>query len=306
MLRRLGPGRSALAGPVRGLLERSVQSRAFPLARWPMLRVPGRDPGADSIETHLAQCFGTRSASASCSAPGASTRSRCSRSSTSTAGCSGYAKVGHNELTAALVRREAAALARSAAQDPGRSGCPQLHRPRPVGRPRGPRDVTPRRRAAVPATSRASHGSNAMREVAALTGPLRRDVARERLLDSACGTTSSGCRPSGPAPDSRLGRDGRAAPRRATRCDSAAGTATGAAGTWASATASSRSGTGSATTPRCRWASTPPLRGPGDPAGPSVTLRQPGEGRSWAWRRRACAELGVPPAEHDLTLRSTC
>ena len=45
MLRRLGAGRSALAGPVRSLLERSVRSRAFALARWPMLRVQGDGPG---------------------------------------------------------------------------------------------------------------------------------------------------------------------------------------------------------------------------------------------------------------------
>jgi hypothetical protein len=111
MLRRLGPGRSGITAPVRSLLERSVHSRAFAIARWPMLRVPGSDPGADSIENHLAQYFetpvrvgvllGTRRVNQK---PVLQVFDLDGR-------LQGYAKVGHNDLTAALVRREAAALA---------------------------------------------------------------------------------------------------------------------------------------------------------------------------------------------------
>ena len=118
MLRRLGPARSAVAGPLRGLLERSVHSRAFPLARWPMLRVPGRDPSADSVETHLARRFGTPVRVGVLLGTRRVNQKPVLQVFDLDGRLLGYAKVGHNDLTAALVRREAAALASIGAQAP--------------------------------------------------------------------------------------------------------------------------------------------------------------------------------------------
>jgi hypothetical protein len=125
MLRRLAPRRTGL-GAVRGLLERSVQSRAFSLVGWPMLRVPGTDPTADSIERHLAECFaipvrvgvmlGTRRVN----------QKPVLQVFDMHGGLQGYAKVGHNDLTAALVRHEAAALTNIAAHSPRTFRAPRL------------------------------------------------------------------------------------------------------------------------------------------------------------------------------------
>jgi hypothetical protein len=110
MLRRIGNDRSALAGPVRSVLERSVRSRAFALARWPMLRVPGTDPRADSIENHLAGCLGREVRVGVV----LGTRRVNQKPVLQVFGLDGtllgFAKVGHNPLTAALVRREAESL----------------------------------------------------------------------------------------------------------------------------------------------------------------------------------------------------
>jgi hypothetical protein len=112
MLRRLGSGRSRLAVPARSLLMRSVRSRAFPLARWPMLRVRGADPSADSIERVLADCLGTDVRVGVL----LGTRRANQKPVLQVFGLDGtvlgYAKLGHNELTASLVRAEADALTR--------------------------------------------------------------------------------------------------------------------------------------------------------------------------------------------------
>ena len=126
MLRRLGSGRSTVSGPVRGLLERSVQSRAFPLARWPMLRVPGRVPGADSVETHLAHHFGMPVRVGILLGTRRVNQKPVLQVFDLDGRLLGYAKVGHNELTAALVRREAAALASIGAQAPRWFRVPRL------------------------------------------------------------------------------------------------------------------------------------------------------------------------------------
>ena len=125
MLSGLAPRRTGI-GPVRGLLQRSVRSRAFSLVGWPMLRVPGADPGADSIENHLAQYFeapvrvgvmlGTRRVN----------QKPVLQVFDLTGRLKGYAKVGHNRLTAALVRREAAALATIGARAPRSFRAPRL------------------------------------------------------------------------------------------------------------------------------------------------------------------------------------
>ena len=176
MLRRLGPARSALGGPVRGLLERSVQSRAFALVRWPMLRVPGRDAAADSVETHLAGHFGTSVRVGVILGTRRVNQKPVLQVFDMSGRLLGYAKVGHNDLTAALVRREAAALASIGAREPrgfrvprlidhSRWGGLEILVTSPLVAGSGARDVSPVARA------------NAMREVAALTAraavPLR-------------------------------------------------------------------------------------------------------------------------------------
>ncbi len=126
MVRRLAGGRSPLVVPAVRLLERSVRSRAFGLTRWPMLRVPLTDPSADSIERHLAEFFGeevrvgvllgTRRANQKPVLQVFDLRGQ----------LVGYAKVGHNPLTAALVRREATSLAHVGQHRPVSFRVPQL------------------------------------------------------------------------------------------------------------------------------------------------------------------------------------
>ena len=216
-------------GPLPGL-------RAGPLAD--AARPGDADPAADSIENHLAGCFGhRRCGSASCSAPAGSTRSRCSRSSTSTARLLGYAKVGHNDLTAALVRREAAALATV-------GGSP---RPRPSGSPRllhhgqwaglevlvmSPRS-TDQRHEQVPPAARLA----AMREVARLAGTGER--AAGRAAGSGRGCAADAERLAGEPGGSRLRAAADAierTPRRRPRGSGRLARRLGRAGTWAWAT----------------------------------------------------------------------
>ena len=96
--------------PGAGVLERSVRTRAFALARWPMLRVPGADLAADSIETHLAECFGAPVRVGVMLGTRRVNQKPVLQVFDLAGRLLGYAKVGHNDLTAALVRREADAL----------------------------------------------------------------------------------------------------------------------------------------------------------------------------------------------------
>jgi hypothetical protein len=109
MLRRLGSGRSPLAGPARAALERGVRSRAFALTRWPVLRVPA--DGTDSIETHLAECFGTEVRVGVLLGTRRVNQKPVLQVFDLDGRLRGFAKVGHNPLTAELVRREARSLA---------------------------------------------------------------------------------------------------------------------------------------------------------------------------------------------------
>ena len=76
-----------------------------------MLRVPATDPGADSIETHLADCFGTEVRVGVLLGTRRVNQKPVLQVFDLDGRILGYAKVGHNDLTAALVRREAEALA---------------------------------------------------------------------------------------------------------------------------------------------------------------------------------------------------
>lgn len=112
MVRRLGSGRSRLTGPARLLLERSVRSRAFPLVRWPMLRVRATDPVADSVERHLGECLGTDVRVGVLLGTRRANQKPVLQVFRLDGSVVGYAKLGHNALTASLVRREARALVR--------------------------------------------------------------------------------------------------------------------------------------------------------------------------------------------------
>ena len=112
MVRRLGSGRSRLARPARTLLERSVRSRAFPLVCWPVLRVRRTDPAADSIERHLTDRLGTDVRVGVLLGTRRANQKPVLQVFRLDGSVLGYAKLGHNELTAALVRREAVALTR--------------------------------------------------------------------------------------------------------------------------------------------------------------------------------------------------
>ncbi|GAB6985665.1 hypothetical protein [Nocardioides pyridinolyticus] len=112
MLRRLGSDRSYLAGPARRVLERSVRSRAFTLLRWPVLRVRAVDPGADSIEHHLSDHLGTEVRVGVLLGTRRANQKPVLQVFRLDGSVLGYAKLGHNDLTASLVRREAAALNR--------------------------------------------------------------------------------------------------------------------------------------------------------------------------------------------------
>jgi hypothetical protein len=126
MVRHLGGPRHGAARPLRRLLERSVRTGALDVARWPVLSVPGADAGADSIERHLSEALGTavrvgvmlgtRRVNQKPVLPVFALDGR----------LLGYAKVGHNGLTASLVRREAEVLASLGSMRPRRFRMPEL------------------------------------------------------------------------------------------------------------------------------------------------------------------------------------
>lgn len=187
MLQRLGSGRGRLAGPVRDLLERAVRTRAFALTRWPMLRVPGSDGTADSIETHLAECFETPVRVGVMLGTRRVNQKPVLQVFDLTGRLLGYAKVGHNDLTAALVRREADALATIGDLRPRTFAIPRLiHHGRWNGLEVLVISALPvdARRRVAPATREA-----AMREVVQLAGITRTALGTSaywaRVRDSA-------------------------------------------------------------------------------------------------------------------------
>jgi hypothetical protein len=111
MVRRLGAGRrSPVARPVQGLLERAVRSRAFVLAGWPMLQVPAPDRWSESIETYLSGVLDSHVRVGILLGTPRVNQKPVLQVFDVEGRLLGYAKVGHNELTAALVQREAQAL----------------------------------------------------------------------------------------------------------------------------------------------------------------------------------------------------
>lgn len=166
MLQLLGTGRSPLIGPVRSLLERSVRSPAFALARWPMLRVPSTDPGADSVESYLSEHFGTEVRVGVMLGTRRVNQKPVLQVFDLAGQLRGYAKIGSNPLTAGLVRREARSLTSVGGQSPQTFQLPRLlHHGQWAGLEVlviSPLPTDPREQ--VPASARVA----AMREVASL------------------------------------------------------------------------------------------------------------------------------------------
>ncbi|QIG44393.1 hypothetical protein G5V58_17855 [Nocardioides anomalus] len=134
MVRRLGGSSRALA-PVRGLLERSVRSRAFALTGWPMLQQSvesGSADRADSIERHLSERFGTDVRVGVILGTRRANQKPVLQVFDLSGEVLGFAKVGHNELTAGLVRQEAQVLTDLSARHPVSFEAPPSGRARPV------------------------------------------------------------------------------------------------------------------------------------------------------------------------------
>jgi hypothetical protein len=178
MLQRLGRGGTVLGMPVLTLLQRSVGSPAFARTRWPRLRVTTGDPGAESIETHLSDRLGTGVRVGVLLGTRRPNQKPVLQLFGRDGRVLGYAKIGHNDLTARLVRREAAALAEIRGRSPKSFRAPELlHHGRWTGLEvlvMSALTSNPRRR--VTPTARVA----AMREVARLAGTTAAPLADTR------------------------------------------------------------------------------------------------------------------------------
>jgi hypothetical protein len=187
MVRRLGDNRSSLTRPVLALLERAVGSHVLALTGWPVLRITSADPDADSIERHLARCFDTEVRVGVMLGTRRVNQKPVLQVFDLGGRRLGYAKIGHNDLTTALVRSEAASLAAVGGRRPRTFAVPDvLHH----NQWRGLEvlvmsDLTTDRRTTVPPAARIE----AMREVAQLTRtpstPLRDSGFWRRLSQDA-------------------------------------------------------------------------------------------------------------------------
>ena len=110
MLRHLGGPRHGVVRPLRELLARSVRSGTLATAGWPLLSIPGADATADSIERHLTQALGTDVRVGVMLGTRRVTQKPVLPVFAVDGGLLGYAKIGHNDLTSALIRHETAAL----------------------------------------------------------------------------------------------------------------------------------------------------------------------------------------------------
>ncbi|GAA1478322.1 hypothetical protein GCM10009623_27680 [Nocardioides aestuarii] len=174
MVGHLGGPRHGAIRPLRAVLARSVRSGALAAAGWPLLTVRGEDAGADSIERHLSSALGTRVRVGVMLGTRRVTQKPVLPVFAVEGGLLGYAKVGHNDLTAPLVRREAAALAALAQRPPAGFRLPTLlHHGRWSGLEvlvQSP--LTSRPGESVPAAARIA----ATRELAGLGGTERCDL----------------------------------------------------------------------------------------------------------------------------------
>lgn len=112
MLNRLGKGNSPISRAGRRILVRLASSRAFPLFGWPTLRIAapaGAEP--DSIDGYLATVFQREVRVGIVLGTPRVNQKPVLQVFAADGELLGYAKVGHNELTAMLVRQEADTLA---------------------------------------------------------------------------------------------------------------------------------------------------------------------------------------------------
>lgn len=126
MIRHLGGPRHGAMRPLRSLLSRSVRSGALAAAGWPVIRVGGSDADADSIERHLGAALGTEVRVGVMLGTRRVTQKPVLPVFARHGGLLGYAKIGHNDLTAPLVRREAAALTALGRHEPRSFTVPSL------------------------------------------------------------------------------------------------------------------------------------------------------------------------------------
>jgi hypothetical protein len=188
MLRRLGPERRWSVAAARPLLEGAVRSRAFPWARWPRLRVSVASPGADSIERHLGECFDTEVRVGILLGTRRVNQKPVLQVFDRQGLVRGYAKIGHNVMTSALVAREATALATIGAHEPRSFNLPRvLHHGQWSGMEVLVLSALPTEAGPVPVAARLL----AMLEVSRLTGtttlPLAESCYWERLSSTIDG-----------------------------------------------------------------------------------------------------------------------
>ncbi len=112
MLLRLGSGRSPYSSTARVVLARAARSPLFRHLRWPALQLsaPGSSD-AESIETFLSRRLGQEIRVGIVLGVPRANRKPVLQMFGADGKIAGFAKVGHNSLTASLVRREADALA---------------------------------------------------------------------------------------------------------------------------------------------------------------------------------------------------
>ena len=127
MLGRLGKDRSRLSRVGRRLLLRVAASPAFSLLRWPRLAIsaaPGPEP--DSIDRYLSTVLGREVRVGVVLGTPRANQKPVLKVFSREGQLVGYAKIGHNPLTAALVRRETETLTRLQAHQPQHFRAPQV------------------------------------------------------------------------------------------------------------------------------------------------------------------------------------
>ena len=111
MLRRLGKDRSSWARRARNVAPHAVRTPAFSLLRWPTLRLTsGRVAGGDSIERHLRDQLGVDVRVGIMLGTPRANQKPVLQMFGRDGSVIGFAKIGHNDLTAELVRNEARTL----------------------------------------------------------------------------------------------------------------------------------------------------------------------------------------------------
>lgn len=126
MVRRLGSGHSVASGPARRALELALRSRVLAAVRWPVLRVTSSAVNRESVETHLGERLGTDVRVGVILGTRRVNQKPVLQVFDRSGHVLGFAKIGHNPLTADLVRREAASLQAVRDAGPRSFGVPEV------------------------------------------------------------------------------------------------------------------------------------------------------------------------------------